>query len=647
VTWLAKEIERIRKAVLPPPALTIADWADRHRYLPGEAGASPGRWRTDRAEYLRGVMEALSDPRIQDVVLMGCAQHGKTEVILNAIGFHMQHDPAPILIVQPTLPMAEAFSKDRLATMIRDCEPLTDLVNDPRSRDSGNTILHKQFRGGHVTVAGANSPASLASRPVRFVCCDEVDRYEASAGTEGDPVDLAFKRAKSFWNRKRLLTSSPTRTGSRIHKAFQKSDKRFFMVDCPRCGASQRLCWNPLSDDARERERVRWAPGDPDSAAYHCAQCDAPWSELERLAAVRAGRWVPTAKSRRRAGFHVGGLYLTWQTPAELVAEWLDVEASGSAERKRVFVNTELGEVFDDDGEHVEEGSLRARAEVWQGVPEGVYFTTAGADVQGDRIELELVGWGDQQRSWSLDYRVFTGDPASPEVWDELDRYLLDKKPAKVCIDSGGHHTQAVYKFCRARFKRRVYAIKGMAGAGRLVWPRAPSRGKGGAPVYVIGVDAAKDEVFANLKVTNPSAAGYCHLPAGREDWWYGGLTSEAVFEKHVKGIPTREYRRRPGFRNEPLDCRVYAYAALASFGKLSWAHLARKRARTAAAAAEERASAQPAEIAEPEAPSSDPPREPQQIERKATPIKRRAAPPQANWVRGNAWRGRGSWIKR
>jgi len=615
--WANKKVlASLARAFAPPPDLTISQWADAERALSPESSASPGKWRTDRAEYLRGIMDAVSDPEVEEVDVEGCSQFGKTEVLLNIIGFYMQHDPAPMLLVQPTLSVSESFSKDRFSPMIRDTRSISMLIEDPRTRDSGNTILHKQFPGGHITMAGANSPASLASRPIRIVLCDEVDRYEASAGTEGDPVDLARRRTVAFWNRKVILTSSPTRKRGRIHQARMQSCQYMYMVRCQHCLAEQRMHWNPLSEDLTESERVCWVNGDPESARYVCAHCGVLWEEQDRLAAIVGGKWISITprRSRKKVGFHVSGVMVTWRTIPELVTDWIRAEASGNNEKIKTFINTGVGDPFEDEGVHIEDGALESRAEIWTGSPEGVYFTTCGVDVQDDRLEMELVGWGpNAEESWSLDYNVITGDPATPAVWIELDDYLKSHSPSATCIDSGGHHTQQVYGFCRTRRRRRIYAIKGSAGEGKIVWPREASRGKGGAKVYVIGVDSAKDAVFAHFKKLKPGP-GFCHLPKGRPDWWFGGLTSESVFETHKRtGMLVREYRRRPGFKNEPLDCRVYAFAAMCSFGTIQWSQIAERyrRRQPVAALAPDVAPVAPDVVAPP-----SPPQTPRQIAR-------------------------------
>ncbi len=253
----------------------------------------------------------MGDATIETVVVMSSAQIGKTEIINNVVGYHIHLDPSPILLLQPTLEMAEAWSKDRFAPMLRDTEALRGLVKDPRARDSGNTLLHKRFPGGHITMAGANSPSSLASRPIRLVLCDEVDRYPASAGTEGDPVSLAKKRSTTFWNRKLLLTSTPTIKGaSRIEAAFEQSDQRRFHVPCLHCGEYQALTWHQVKwESDSERHRV-------ETAHYECGQCGAALYDSDKPEMLSAGIWIATAPFTGTAGFHISELYSPWVTLA-------------------------------------------------------------------------------------------------------------------------------------------------------------------------------------------------------------------------------------------------------------------------------------------------------------------------------------------
>lgn len=571
---VADAIRAVAAVFRPPPRLSVSQWADQFRQLSREASAEPGQWKTSRAEYQREILDAISDPATHTVVVKSSSQVGKSELLLNTIGFHMHQDAAPVLFLQPTIEMAETFAKDRIAPMLRDTPALAGLVADPKARDSGNTILHKLFPGGHLTLAGANSPASLASRPVRIVLCDEVDRYPPSAGSEGDPVTLVKARQKTFWNRKLVLTSTPTIAGvSRIDSAYSESDQRVLLLPCPHCHAFQRITW----------VNVRWPAGKPQDAAVYCSECGAAWTDAQRWAAVRKCRWQPQAEFRGVAGFHLSELNSPWARVGDIATAFLQAKESRSQERMRAWINTSLGETWEQDGERVDDESVAARAEEWEGIPDGVLFATLGVDVQDDRLEMELVGWGVDEESWSIDYHVIFGDPSAGTLWRDLERYIADHKPAATCIDSGGHYTQAVYAFCRGRLRQRIYAIKGMAGPGRPVWPKRASKAAKGT-LYLVGVDAAKDQVFAQLKHTTVGP-GYCHFPKNRDERYYAGLASETVVTRYSKGFPVREYRKRAGARNEPLDCRVYAFAALCSLN-VKWVNVAAQSARRKQAAA-------------------------------------------------------------
>lgn len=545
----------------PPPRQTISEWADENRRLSPESSAEPGRWETRRAEYQRGIMDAVSDPAVHTVVGMTAAQVGKTELLNNLVGFHVDRDPSPILVLQPTLDMAKTWSKDRLAPMLRDTPCLRGKVKDARSRDSDNTVLHKVFPGGHITIAGANSAASLASRPIRIVICDEVDRYPVSAGTEGDPVNLAKKRSTTFWNRKLVLMSTPTIKGaSRIEGAYEASDRRHYFVPCQACGVFQTLRWR----------QVRWPEGDPEGAGYACEACGAVWDEGMRLRAVAMGEWRATAPFRGVAGFWLNALYSPWVRLGELAVEF--VEVKGFPEQLKTFVNTSLGESWEDRGEQVDDTGLLERQEPYgPELPAGVALVTAGVDVQDDRLEVELVGWGRGEECWSLDYRVVRGDPSTAELWNRLDDVLrapLMREDgarlgvAAVSVDTGGHHTHAAYRFCKEREARRIWAIKGVAGAGKPIWPRRPSKKNvGRVNLYLIGVDAAKDWVFARLKIPEPGP-GYCHFPNRYDEEYFRQLTGEKVITRYVKGFPTRVWVKKRA-RNDALDARVYAVSAL------------------------------------------------------------------------------------
>jgi phage terminase large subunit GpA-like protein len=410
--------EAIAKALKPPPKLTVSEWADAYRVLSSEAAAEPGKWSTSRAEYQRGMMDAVSDPSIETIVLMTCAQVGKTELINNVVGYHIHQDPAPMLVVQPTLEMAQTWSKDRLSPCLRDTPVLAGKVKDPRSRDSGNTTLHKSFAGGHVTACGANSPSSLASRPCRIILCDEVDRYPLSAGTEGDPVSLAKKRSSTFWNRKIILVSTPTEKGaSRIEQAYDESDQRKYFVQCPDCDEYQVLKWS----------QVKWEDQNPYSARYTCECCGTLWDDTARFRAIRYGEWRATSEAKGKiAGFHLNGLYSPWTPLYEAVSDFMSSKRDPM--RLKTWINTFLGETWEEQGDRIDEFDLIERCENWgKDLPEDVLLLTAGVDVQDNRLEVEIVGWGRGEESWSISYQTIYGDPSTSELWARLDTVLQEK----------------------------------------------------------------------------------------------------------------------------------------------------------------------------------------------------------------------------
>jgi phage terminase large subunit GpA-like protein len=568
------------KVLRPPPDLDLSAWADGDpdkphtgRRLSAEASSEPGRWDTSRAEYARGIMNAISDPNIPEVAVMSSAQVGKTELLLNAIGYYIDQDPAPILLLQPTLEMGEAFSKDRLAPMVRDTPCLAGKIKDSRKRDSGNTLLHKTFPGGHITIAGSNSPASLASRPIRVVLADEVDRYPISAGSEGDPISLAKKRTTTFWNRKFVAVSTPTIKGySRIEMQWEASDQRHFHVPCHHCGHKHPLRW----------KNVQWPSGQPEKAAYHCEECGVEWTDAERWRNIRHGEWVASKPFRGIAGFHLNEIYSSWVRLSEMASNFL--EAKRSPETLKTWVNTSLGEPWEEDASKADGKALSSRAEKWgtkdneDAVPNSVLVVTVGVDVQDDRLEAERVGWGVDEESWSLDHKIFYGDPSSKELWMDLNEYLYTPSVREdgmvipvsaTCVDSGGHHTQMVYKFTSGGERRRLYAIKGASQPSKPVWPKRPSKVGAGYNLWFIGTDSAKDVIYSRFKLQKPGP-GYCHFPDDRDQEYYDQLTSEVIRTKYVKGFPVREYFLPGGKRNEALDIRVYAYAAMVSLN-IKW----------------------------------------------------------------------------
>ena len=540
----------------PPKKLKVSEWADNHRVLTSESSAEAGQWKTSRAEYQRGIMDTLNDRNIETIVIMSSAQVGKTEILLNILGYHIAHDPAPMLVVMPTLEMARAFSTQRLSKMITASDALQGKVKDSKSRDSGNTILSKSFGGGFVVISGSNSPASLSSRPCRIVLLDEVDRYQPTP--EGDPVDLARKRTSTFWNRKIIMTSTPTIDGiSRIQDAWNTSDQRKYHVPCPHCNTYQHLEWS----------NIKWDE-DLKNVNYVCKGCGVLIDETDKPYMMQNGKWVQEGNQSNVAGFHLNELYSSWRTWKEVVESFLI--AKNNPEQLRVWVNTSLGECFAEKGEEIESDSLLSRRENYDhdSIPKDVLVLTCGVDCQSDRLEAQVVGWSADNQIYVIEYKIFWGDPNQLDVWKELDEYLLSVfikennqrlKIAITCIDSG-YATQSVYGFVKARQGRRVFAIKGQSISGKPIANRPTQSGRQRVSLYPIGTDTAKDTLFSWLNVAEEDQAGYIHFPSTVDEEYFKQLTAEKriiKFQRGQKKLVWKQTRER----NESLDTFVYALA--------------------------------------------------------------------------------------
>ena len=555
----------------PDPLLTVTQWADENRYLSSVASSEPGRWHTERTPYLQEIMDCLSPSHpCQKVVFMKGAQVGGTECGNNWMGFVICNAPGPMLIVNPTTETAKRTSKMRIDPAIENCPALRERIKSPRSRDSGNTTLIKEFPGGILILTGANSPIGLRSLPVRYLFLDEVDGFPDEAGTEGDPVDLAVQRTATFNNRKIFMVSTPTiKDASRIEQAFLEGDQRYFHVPCPHCGHYQVLRWRNVIFD----------PKNLTEAVYKCEKCEAIWHDYQKEQILKKGKWIATNPDGNPGvvSFHLSSLYSPhgWTSWTSIAREFLNSKDDPS--RLQVWTNTKLAETWEDmAGQAIDPTSLMVRREKWgPELPKQVVILTCGVDVQDNRLELEIVGWGRGEESWSIDYHVLYGDPSTPELWSQLDEILSRKYPhskdvpdlpiAATCIDSGGHYTDYVINYCHARRLHGVFAIKGIGGVGKPIWPATASKSyTTKKPVYLIGVNDAKDILMRRLHLEDSSGAGVWHFPMDRESEWFEQVTNEVAVKKLSKGRLIREWTpRKNGVRTEGLDCRVYAYAAL------------------------------------------------------------------------------------
>lgn len=516
-------------------------------------------------------MDDATNPEVESICLMWAAQTGgKTEILNNVIGFHIHHEPGPILMVQPTVEFAEAWSKDRAVPMFRDSPVLRARVAPEKSRSSGNTILHKSFPGGHLTAVGANAPSGLAGRPIRVLVLDEVDRYPQSAGVEGDPCNLAIKRTDTFHDAVIYKTSTPTIKGmSRIESEFELTDKNYWHVPCHNCHAFQILRWS----------QVQWDSGKPETARYVCCECGEFWTDKQRVDAIMKGQWRPTAPFQGKRGYHLSGLYSVFKRRKsfknrlhQFASEFLEAKQLGE-EAMKTWINTFLAETSSLDVEQIEVSAVAERAEPYgPELPDDVLVLVAGVDVQKEFLQAEIVGYGEHDESWGIETKRFAGSTDQDKVWKELDDWLTRPflklggaklRVASVCIDSGTR-TKNVYDFCRERHARRVYACKGSSTPGSPLASIKAHKSSGRRILLaMVGTDTAKDLIFSRLKQTEPGPR-YMHFPKayGYDQEFYEQLGAEKAIIEKKRGIIRRTWVKKRE-RNEALDCRVYSLAAL------------------------------------------------------------------------------------
>ena len=557
-------------AVSPPPRYTVSQWAERFRYLSREYSAQPGRYSLDIVPYAREPMDAANDPTVREVVLMWSAQSTKTTIVENVLGYFIAAEPSPILLVQPSVEMAQAWSKERFNATCRDTPVLRDLITEQKSRDSGNTIQLKTFPGGNLAIIGSNAPSGLAGRPRRVVLLDEVDRYPASAGTEGDPVALAIRRTESFWNSVVYLTSTPTNKGtSRIESEYEQTDKRQWFVPCPKCGEFQTLKWS----------QVRWDTDKPETARYVCSGCEAQWSDVDRVAALRRGEWRATAQFDGKRGYFINGIYSPFKSKRgfanrlhQMATEFLEAKRGGT-EQLKTWTNTFLAETWQDAAETVDAGALTERVEHYSPdqLPNEIIFVAAGADVQKDRVEIEIVGLGLEDESWGVEVVKVYGDTEKPDTWkrvgNELTRRFkradgVELRLSAMAIDF--HFRPATVKqFAKAHGTPCI--VVPVIGIGSTQPALTQRRQTQDDFVYnSVATDQAKDVVYGRLRL-DERGPRYMHFPRGfgYDDGWFRQLTCERVVTKYTKGFPKRVYEKANGARNEALDMRVYWLACV------------------------------------------------------------------------------------
>lgn len=565
----------------------LPEWADEHRIIAGKAASEPGKWRTDRAPYLREPLECL-DPShpCEDVILLFGTQLGKSETGNTWIAYIIDQDPGPAMLVQPTVDLAKRYSRLRLAPMIEAMPELRAKVPASRSRDGGNATLFKEFPGGVLAITGANSAAGLRSMPARYMFGDEIDTYPDDVDGEGDPIELAKKRSDTFYRRKRLLTSTPSGEESRICAAYADSDMRRFWVPCPHCHEYQILKWSGFT----------WETGEPSTVCYTCAECSEPIPESSKEFMLAAGEWRaerPGYNGGRVVGFHLPAWYAPfgWRSWRSIVEEFLAAKAEatrGKLEKLKTWTNTAPAEQFTEDAQTIDAAALAARAEPYRQrtADRRVALVVMSVDVQGNRLEYQITGVGAFEESWVIEWSALYGDPSLAEVWGRLLEVM--KAPIRrgdgqwlpiraTAIDSGGHHTHAVYSFCRTNRRHHAIAIKGKGGPlpvlGRPSLVDIDWRGeriKDGVQLWTIGVDTAKTEIANRLRLVG-DGQGRMHFSDQLTHDYYDQLLAETPRTKRVRGQKITSWELKPGARNEALDLTVYGMAAVHYCGANKW----------------------------------------------------------------------------
>lgn len=593
-----KTIELFKKiakqSLRPLPNLSVSDWADNYRMLSNEASSEPGRWRTDRAPYQREIMNAFTQPGTWKIIVMSAAQIGKSDLMNNVIGRYAHLAPAPIMMIQPTIDMAQDYSKSRIAPMIRDTKVLRNVFREAKSRESNNTILSKLFPGGRLIMGGANSPAGLASRPVKILLADEVDRFPASAGTEGDPVDLAAKRMTTFWDRRMGLFSTPTIAGeSRIEDEYQEGTQEEWQHECPNCHEYHLITHRQIFT---EHETITDKKGQKHATVYavrwRCPDCGYEFTEEQmRRAPQKYIAQNTSALAKGVRSFFVNCWASPWLNWAAVMQEWL--EAKGDPDREKVVVNTRFGEPYERQGAFESiSGFLQRREYYGAELPDGVLILTAAVDVQDNRLEYEICGWGENEECWGIKKGIILGIPDTREVWEQLDA-ILDREYSfkngtsllipRTFIDSGGHYADEVYAYSLRRLARQCFAVKGASTAGVPIiykYSKVSIRYGKTIPLVLIGTDSGKQYVMDRLAIEVPGTK-YFHFPRdmkekdtdnlllknrGYDNIYFQGIIAEQRVARRKNGRIVWQWEKiSKDKRNEPLDLRVYNLACLQS----------------------------------------------------------------------------------
>ncbi len=574
-------LAKILSGMKPPEDLTVSQWADKNRRLTSESSAEVGKWRTSRTPYMFDILDSFTDPLIEHIVVVAASQVGKSETINNMVGYCIDQDPGPILLIQPTIDDVKRYSEMRIAPMIRETRCLKRKVADPKSRDAANTKRQKSFPGGVLVMTGSNVAHDLSSMPIRYVFGDERDRWATSAGSEGDPWELAVARTRTFYNKKMVEVSTPTVKGaSAIENSYNLGTMERWKTQCPHCGEYVEITFDNIRFEYEAAEKGDKKIFHITELFYVCPECGG--ISDEHTMKSQPAKWVATVPEARKhhktRSFWLTAWVSPWATWESIILQFL--QAGTDSAKLQVVYNTQFGELWEERGDMASEDDVMARREVYEAeVPDGVLLLTCGVDTQDDRLEYEVVGHRRFGETWGIKKGVILGRPDTEEVWERLDEVLFHKYKFKsgvslqislTFIDEGGHFTQEVRQHCLARQYDHVFAIKG-ANRPDIPYTAPPKKQKivvngkviGQVWVYEIGVNAGKQKIVDNLRVQSPGA-NYCHFPL-RDD--YGKQFFKQLMSEHLAYVPKLkhpwQWQKIPGHeRNEAFDIRNYNLAA-------------------------------------------------------------------------------------
>lgn len=585
---VADKVKKLKKAFLkglkPKPILKGSEWADRYRMIAVGTSPEPGKWSTARVPYQKEILDTVTKKTVTHVVIMAASQIGKSEILMNLLGYYIAQEPSTILLIQPTQDNAKAFVKERINPTINASPALKELIVDEDksiNKTSGNTLKEKMFPGGFLAVIGARSPNDLASKPIRVVLADEIDRYEATK--EGDPLKLAEQRTTNFYNHKIVTVSTPTvkdkgNSIPTIYKLFQDTDQRKYFIPCPICSKESVWNWSMVKWEKDEQNNVI-----DDTVRLECPYCNGKirGSGKPNPHLLEKGIWRATnPQNKDKIGFHITSLCSPWVELRKLVKEFVAAARSKSRDGLQEFFNLKMGEPYDRySTESLLWQKLKRRAENYtdKEIPDEIIFLTAGIDVQRDRVECSIYGWGENYEGWLIQHLIFYGDPLQDKVWNDLDTVLINKswqtknKETRTLlfsfVDSGdGTTTEAVYRYTTPRAAHFIFSIKGSSVNGDLLVNKPKKVNDKKTILFSLNVFSAKI-LINNMLANNEVGANYLHFPKNApnvNDEFYEQLTSEVLLKIKNKqtNVETEKWKKIRE-RNESLDCLVYAYCAM------------------------------------------------------------------------------------